>query len=99
MDIHITIQEVCDNTGLSRETLIEIVEHGIIEPQAQQAGQWLFSNQCLSTLQRACRLHQDLHLNWQGIALILDLLEQRDQLKAENAALRNRLQRFDSHQE
>ena len=99
MDLHITIEEVCDNTGLTRETLIEIIEHGIVEPQDLQAEQWLFTNQCLNTLQRACRLHQDLHLNWQGIALILKLIEQRDQLKAENAALRHRLQRFDPNQE
>ncbi|ALO47346.1 chaperone modulator CbpM [Pseudohongiella spirulinae] len=99
MELHITIQEVCDSTGLSHETLIEIVEHGIVEPQGQQPEQWLFSGHCLSTLQRARRLQQDLHLNWQGIALILELIEQRDQLKAENSALRNRLQRFDPQQE
>lgn len=95
MDIHITLHEVCSNTGLSRETVIDIVDHGIVEPQGELPEQWLFDDQCLCMMQRARRLQQDLELDWQGIALILELLDQRDQLRAENEALLRRLQRFD----
>lgn len=98
MDIHITLQEVCSNTGLSRETVIDIVDHGIVEPQGEVPEQWLFDDQCLCIVQRARRLQQDLELNWQGIALVIELLEQRDRLINENEALLRRLQRFDSHQ-
>lgn len=96
MDIHITLQEVCSSTGLSRETVIDIVDHGIVEPQGEVPEQWLFDDQCLCIVQRARRLQTDLELNWQGIALVIELLEQRDRLKAENDALLRRLQRFDS---
>lgn len=99
MDIHITLQEVCRNTGLSRETVIDIVDHGIVEPQGEAPEQWLFDDQCLCIVQRARRLQQDLELNWQGIALVIELLEQRDRLMSENEALLRRLQRFDSHQQ
>ena len=58
--------------------------------------QWLFDDQCLCVVQRARRLQQDLELNWHGIALVIELLEQRDRLKAENEALLRRLQRFDA---
>lgn len=98
MDIHITLQEVCSNTGLSRETVIDIVDHGIVEPQGEMPEQWLFDDQCLCIVQRARRLQQDLELDWQGIAMIIELLEQRDRLLYENEALLRRLQRFDSHQ-
>lgn len=96
MDIHITLQEVCSSTGLSRETVIDIVDHGIVEPQGEVPEQWLFDDQCLCIVQRARRLQQDLELNWHGIALVIELLEQRDRLKAENEALLRRLQRFDA---
>lgn len=99
MDIHITLQEVCSNTGLSRETVIDIVDHGIVEPQGEAPEQWLFDDQCLGIVQRARRLQRDLELNWQGIALVIELLEQRDRLMSENEALLRRLQRFDSHQQ
>lgn len=98
MNIHITLQEVCSNTGLSREAVVQIVEHGIVEPQGEEPEQWLFDDQCLCLVQRARRLQQDLDLNWPGIALVIELLEQRDRLMAENAGLLKRLQRFDSHQ-
>jgi len=99
MDIHITLQEVCSSTGLSQETVIDIVDHGIVEPQGEEPEQWLFDDQCLCIVQRARRLQQDLELNWQGIALVIELLEQRDRLLNENETLRRRLQRFDSHHE
>lgn len=95
----ITSHEICMETGLTVDTLIEVVEHGIVEPviqnQQDMPEQWTFSANCLGTLQRATRLQNDLGLNWQGIALVLDLLEQRDQLKNENLALLRRLQRFE----
>ena len=99
MDIHITLQEVCSSTGLSQETVIDIVDHGIVEPQGEEPEQWLFDDQWLCIFQRARRLQQDLELNWQGIALVIELLEQRDRLLNENETLRRRLQRFDSHHE
>ncbi|MBC54275.1 MAG: chaperone modulatory protein CbpM [Gammaproteobacteria bacterium] len=98
MNIHITLQEVCSSTGLSREAVVEIVEHGIVEPQGEQPEQWLFDDQCLCLVQRARRLQRDLELNWQGIALVIELLEQRERLMAENEALLRRLQRFDPHE-
>lgn len=98
MNIHITLQEVCSSTGLSRETVVDIVEHGIVEPQGEAPEQWLFDDRCLCLVQRARRLQRDLELNWQGIALVIELLEQRDRLISENEALLRRLQRFDSHQ-
>jgi len=100
MTLIITTQEICLETGLSVETLIEAVEHGIVEPVIENRDdrpeQWTFTVNCLNTVQRATRLQNDLGLNWQGIALVLDLLEQRDRLKDENAALRRRLQRFET---
>lgn len=100
MKLVITTHEICLETGLSIDTLIEVVEHGIVEPMIEEPHaepeQWTFTVNCLNTVQRATRLQQDLGLNWQGIALVLDLLEQRDRLKDENAALLRRLQRFES---
>lgn len=100
MKLVITTHEICLETGLSIDTLIEVVEHGIVEPMIEkpraEPEQWTFTVNCLNTVQRATRLQQDLGLNWQGIALVLDLLEQRDRLKDENAALLRRLQRFES---
>jgi len=100
MTIIITTHEICRETGLSVDTLMEFVEYGIVEPQTEQLHaapeQWTFTVSCLNTVQRATRLQNDLGLNWQGIALVLELLEQRDRLQHENTALLRRLQRFET---
>lgn len=96
LSLIISTHEISLETGLSVETIIEVVEHGIVEPEGDAPEQWMFTGNCLCTVQRASRLRRDLGLNWSGIALVLDLLEQRDQLQAEKAALVRRLARFET---
>ncbi|MNM95603.1 Chaperone modulatory protein CbpM [compost metagenome] len=43
---------------------------------------------------RAAKLHHDLQLEWEGVALALELLEEVQQLRSENSMLRQRLGRF-----
>ncbi|MCW8194480.1 chaperone modulatory protein CbpM [Proteobacteria bacterium 005FR1] len=95
MLIQITTQEVCQRVDLSTETLVEIVEHGIVEPEGEQPEQWMFSVDYVCTIRRATRLHRDLGIDWAGVALVLDLLEERDRLRRENQMLQRRLQRFE----
>jgi chaperone modulatory protein CbpM len=74
--------------------VLEIVEHGIIIPDGETPEDWLFDLQMISTARRAMRLQRDLQLEWSAVALVLELLEDRDRLRVENAMLQRRLQRF-----
>ncbi|EJT84701.1 hypothetical protein PPS11_18714 [Pseudomonas putida S11] len=42
---------------------------------------------------RAAKLHQELELEWEGVALALELLQEVQQLRSENSMLRQRLGR------
>lgn len=99
MLVHITTQELRQRFDLSTEALVEIVEHGIVEPEggypADNPEQWSFDIQYVVTLRRAARLHRDLGIDWAGIALVLDLLEERERLRQENEMLQRRLGRFE----
>ncbi len=95
----ISVDELCHSCGFSVETLVEIVEYGILEPRGQtpyqQAPeQWEFESDVLSVARVALRMKQDLGVNWAGVALALDLLSQREQLYRENERLKRRLSRF-----
>jgi chaperone modulatory protein CbpM len=46
------------------------------------------------TALRALRLHQELEIDWSGIALAIELLDELEQLRDENRMLRQRLRRF-----
>lgn len=95
MLVHITTHELCQRTDLNTETLVEIVEHGIVEPEGANPEEWTFNLDYVCTVQRAARLHRDLEIDWAGIALVLELLEERDRLRAENEMLQRRLGRFE----
>lgn len=92
--VKLTLLETCDATGLSTDYLLEIVAHGIVEPEGSSPEDWLFDPGMLGTVQRACRLASDLELDWSAAALVLDLIEEKERLQRENRRLRQQLARF-----
>lgn len=88
------MEEFCQLAGLPAECLIEIVEQGILEPSGDEPDEWLFDAAALVVARRAARLQRDLEIDWPGIALALSLLDELEQLRAENRMLKQRLGRF-----
>ena len=80
----LTMTEFCQATQLAREDIHELVNIGIIETLASDQFD---SDQVLRCI-KARRLQQDLDLNLQGVALVLDLLDQ-------NRHLQRRLHHFE----
>ena len=97
--LQMNVVEFCQCTELPQAWLIEIVEEGILEPKGSEPGQWLFDMQAVAVARRALRLRQDLELEWAGIALALQLLDQLEQLREENRQLRSRLSRFEAQEQ
>ncbi|MDX1491478.1 MAG: chaperone modulator CbpM [Pseudohongiellaceae bacterium] len=92
--ISIDLTSTCEATGLETTELIEIVSHGIIEPEGSCPEEWVFDIDMLATAKRAIRLQRDLHLDWAAVGLAIDLIQERDKLADENAILRAQLQRL-----
>ncbi len=92
--IEMTLDEFIHAAHLQSDTLERMIEAGILDPHADAAGEWRFEFQMLFTARRALRLHRELEIDWSGIALALDLLDELEQLRDENRMLRQRLGRF-----
>ena len=92
--VQLDMEEFCEVTDLSAAYVIEIVEHGILEPQGQAPKDWRFNDYQLAQAKRAAILHRDLELEWQGVALALELLDEVRELRAENRMLKQRLGRL-----
>ncbi len=92
--LKLTVSELCDCVQISEDILIEIVHQGILEPQGNSPQSWTFDDSMVDVLKRAVRLRRELEIEWAGIAVALDLLNELDQLKTENQNLRQRLERF-----
>ena len=87
----LSLTEITQCVRIPVETVIVIVDHGIVEPRGQKPEEWQFEPHMLATLRRAIRLQQDLELDWAGIAVALSLIEQLQQLRGQNRLLRQQL--------
>jgi chaperone modulatory protein CbpM len=78
LDIDVaTLTERCQ---LQQQELFAMVESGLLEPRGDQPSAWRFSGIDLQRARLAHRLSQDLGVNVEGAALIVDLLAERDAL-------------------
>jgi len=91
---YLSFSEVCLQTDVAEETVFKIVEQGIIEPIGATPDEWLFSPMMLVVTKKAVRLHRDLKVDWAGIALAIELLDEVEQLREKNRYLQRRLSRF-----
>ena len=75
-------QELRSLCRLSSESLMEMVEEGLLRPIGALPEHWRFPSSDLARLRRALRLQQDLGVNLAGAALALDLIEEVEHLRA-----------------
>ncbi|KTD22546.1 chaperone modulator CbpM [Legionella londiniensis] len=87
----ISFLEVCRQYQLPQELLFELIEHGIIQVQGKNIKQMRFDYRMLSRIQSAARLKEDLGINLPGIAVILDLLEELQQIRDELRILQRQI--------
>jgi len=92
--ITLNLQDLCQQLQVSESFCIELVEYGIVSPGGDHPSQWTFDLDMMCLIQRALRLRSDLGMDWADIAIVVELIEERERLRAENQALRQRLARF-----
>jgi chaperone modulatory protein CbpM len=82
-DTAMPIQEVCRAYGVERSLVVSMVEYGIVR---LRQGELVDGND-LIRVSKAARLYRDLNVNVQGIAVILDLLDELESMRARVATL------------
>ena len=78
----LTLGQLCRACGVHADWVISLVEEGIIEPQCEDIRLWRFSGASLVRARTALRIQRDLGVNLAGIALVLDLIEELESLRA-----------------
>ncbi len=71
-------EEFLQAARLSAEVMERLLEEGILQPD--EGG---FHGEALCRARKAIRLHDQLGINWPGVALALDLLDRIATLEAE----------------
>ncbi len=76
----LSLSELCQFCQADEAWVIELVEHGVLDPQGHTVETWRFVGVGISRAKKARRLNHDLGVNIAGIALVLDLLEERESI-------------------
>jgi chaperone modulatory protein CbpM len=74
--------EFCAVLRAERHWVVELVEIGVLEPSGAGPDGWRFPARDLPRARTTARLVNDLGVNLAGVAIILDLLEERRRLLA-----------------
>ncbi len=78
----LTLAELCWTCQTPAETIIRMVDHGVIAPlEGSSTRQWLFHRSALIRTDKALRLKHDLGINLAGTALALELLDEISNLR------------------
>lgn len=91
---HMTLRvdDICQRLAADPDDVLALIDHEIIEPTGDQNE--CFSEDALPVAARALRLHQDLEMDWNGVAMALELLDELQALRRENRQLRAKLARM-----
>jgi chaperone modulatory protein CbpM len=91
----IDFKELCYAVNTSEEFMAKMIEYCIATPVVgERKKDWLFNIETVGLVNKAMRINQDLAIDWSGIALVLNLLDQLDALRSENKSLKQQLNRF-----
>ncbi|NNJ90877.1 MAG: MerR family transcriptional regulator [Gammaproteobacteria bacterium] len=80
-EVKISLSQLCRLSNLPAESILEMMEYGVIEPYQHSTEKWLFKGDSVYRLRCAQRLKKDLHVNTAGAALALDLLQEMKQMR------------------
>lgn len=81
-ELELTLSELCRACAVPAESLLGLVEEGILEPCGRGPRQWRFEGSSLRRARTALQLQHDLGVNLAGAALALDLMQEIERLRA-----------------
>jgi len=76
----LSLEELCRFCQADEDWVVELVEHGVLDPNGSTVGNWRFRGMSIVRAKKARRLNRDLGINTAGVAMVLELLEERDRI-------------------
>lgn len=90
-----TVTELCRVCRIEHSYVVELVSHGIIEPLEDSSSDWRFDATEAARTRSARRLHRDLELNLEGVALALELMDRNRYLRERVRYLEQLIERLE----
>ncbi|MDE2305085.1 MAG: MerR family transcriptional regulator [Gammaproteobacteria bacterium] len=77
----LTLEELCRLCAVDSQRIVALAEEGILPGATGPAQHWRFGGAALRRARVALRLQRDLEVNLAGVALVLDLLDEIEELR------------------
>ena len=90
----LSLTQVVQLSGVGEVELQGLADYSVLTPISPGREPWTFDIECVTTLQRAVQLRQDLALDSHAFALAVMFLNQITSLEAELRDARSELRRF-----
>lgn len=81
-EVQFTLVVLCAACHADTEQVVALVEEGVLTPRGEDAKDWRFEGATLTRARAALRMRRDPKLGVAGVALVLDLLDEIDSLRA-----------------
>lgn len=81
-ETRLSLRQLCDACAVRAEYVIELVDEGFIEPSGVERSHWCFNGISIKRVQTAKRLQHDLGVNLAGVALVIELIDEVETLRA-----------------
>jgi len=94
---YILITELCTHYKIDIEFVDDLHEYGLLHLETIETQRYLPMER-IADLERIIRLRNDLKLNYEGIDVVVNLLERLESLEIELSSLRNKLNQYKIHQ-
>jgi len=95
ISLYLALNELCQLERIEPDIIVEIVEYGIASPvKGETSTDWIFDTTSVHWIKKAVRLQHDLELDWVAVALVIDLMQQKESLVKENEYFQQQLERF-----
>lgn len=80
---YLSLTEVSTSFGVAKETVLEIINEGIVSGEKDDENQWRFSKEDIQQISMVLRLNHDLGVNLAGAGLALQLLKEIEYLRSQ----------------
>ena len=77
----LNLTEICRFCHVGQDWIETLVEIGFLKPYGSDSSEWQFDPVNVARARKAQHLVQDYGLNMVGLALVLELMDERDALK------------------
>ncbi|WP_299410096.1 chaperone modulator CbpM [uncultured Roseobacter sp.] len=81
----LSLADLCRFCRADEAWVVDLVEHGVLAPQGSSVETWQFCSVSIVRAKKARRLNRDHGINTAGVAMVLDLLEERAKILRELA--------------